>query len=84
MASYGGALRATYLRPELSARVRTLRDVLESGLPWKIIVYGDDFELEWERSEDEDVRRFWQEKVPLSYQEHPLEMVRTCYPRVAT
>ena len=43
----------------------TLSDVLSSGLPWGLILYGEEEEGIMEASKDEVIQKIWQVKLNL-------------------
>ncbi len=75
-AAYGGSLRAMMLRPEMSPAVDTMEKLVGSGLPWKVVVYGDLGQSWYENSTNEVIRAYWNEKVPLRFQDFTFEVVR--------
>ncbi len=74
-AGYGGSLRAFFLRPEYRDPIDTMEDIVESGLPWKIVLYGVELDNYLETSQDPVVRKFWEGKTVIPYDEFPFEHV---------
>ena len=74
-AAYGGTLRAFLLKPEFSSPINTLQEVVESGLPWNFVLYGDEFETLLAKQEDEVTRQFWDEKEVVEYNDYPVDRV---------
>ncbi len=79
-AMYGGSLRAIMLKPEVSSTIETLADVVNSGLPWHMVLYGENIEHHLATKEDEVTKRFWTEKRVVEYNEYPIELVRKIGP----
>merc|ERR1712198_221261 len=61
-ASYSGALKAFLTLPVYQPPIDTLKDVLDSGLPWGMVLYGEEEEEMMASSEDAVIRRIWDEK----------------------
>ncbi len=40
-AAYGGQLRASLLSPDFGPPINTIRDIVDSGIKWKVVDYGD-------------------------------------------
>ena len=55
-ASYGGELRAFLMTPNYEKEIDTMKDVLDSGLPWNLILYGEEIEGEMAGSDDPIIR----------------------------
>ncbi len=69
--SYGGNLRAFLLKPQYPEPIETVNDILESGLNWKMVVYGDHFERHIVKNEP----RLWNGKEVVGYRDFPFEVV---------
>ncbi len=60
----------------MSPAVDTMEKLVGSGLPWKVVVCGDLVQSWYENSTNEVIRAYWNEKVPLRFQDFPFEVVR--------
>ena len=69
-------MRAHLLRPDHTEPIETVKDVVDSGLPWNFVFHGFYLEHFMEKHEDGDYKRFWDEKETLEYDEFPFERVR--------
>ena len=67
MAAYSGNLRAMLLRPNLTPPIETIEDIVTSGLPWKMIDYGEEYEQKLASSEDQLIRKFWKNREVIQY-----------------
>ncbi len=75
-ASYGSCMRALLLRPILPKSLETVTDVVESGLPWKAVEYGDWGETRIKNSDIDVVQRYWNGRTVVPFQEFPFDRVR--------
>ena len=67
-ASYSGSLKAFLTTPEYGSPIDTLRDVLESGLPWGMVLYGEEEEMMMASSPlGSDIRTIWDGKIIKPY-----------------
>ena len=69
--SYAGNLKAFLTTPSFTKPINTLAEVLASGLPWGMVLYGEEEEEMMAQSEDPVVRRIWQEKIVTEYSPTP-------------
>ncbi len=74
-ASYGSCMRALLLRPILPKSLETVTDVVESGLPWKAVEYGDWGETRIKNSDIDVVQRYWNGRTVVPFQEFPFDRV---------
>ncbi len=74
--AFGGSLRAYLLQPDYSEAINSFEDIVGSGLPWKMVVYGEEFEHFLASQEQEPFKTFWQEKQEIEYSEYPIDTVR--------
>ncbi len=74
--AYGGTLRAFLLDPKLSSPIDTMKDMVNSGLPWKVVVYGDQVQSWQEEDQDPYMRTYWNDKIPVKTQDFPRDIVR--------
>ncbi len=75
-ASYSGNLRAFLSNPSTTEPIGTVEDVLASGLPWNMVLYGEEVESHLSLSPDPTLRRFWDEKEVALHETVPYERVR--------
>ena len=50
---------------------------MASGIPWKVVVYGDEAQSWMENNTRAYIRRYWAEKTPVKYEDVPFEVVST-------
>ncbi len=70
--SYSGNLKAFLVTPDYPPPMETVDDILASGKPWKMVVYGDLFE-------HNVLKRFpkiWAGKEITPYNDFPFEAVQ--------
>ena len=82
--SYGGNLRAVLTNPQLTKPISNLEDVVNSGLSWNMVLFGENVERMLSESTDPVHKQFWRGKDILEYNEilpfHRVsEIVRTNY-----
>ncbi len=75
--AYSGNLRALLLRPVPGNTVDTVPDVVGSGLPWKVVVYGGWLENVVANMKDPVVQEYWKDKVALRPAQIPFQIVRS-------
>ncbi len=79
-ASYGGNLSAFLLKPEFSQPINKVEDVVSSGLPWSMVLYGEEIESYLEQSEMPVEQKLWEEgKTVIPYEEFPINEVLLLY-----
>ena len=61
--AYGGTLRALFLRPSKEPAIRTYGDVLKSGLPWDMVLYGEELEDALAVTTEPIPRAIWDGKI---------------------
>ena len=54
-------------------------DVVHSGIPWKMALYGEEVEHYLSVQEEEPVRTFWQQKELIGPCEYPIDRVRKSF-----
>ena len=57
----------------------TLRQILDSGLSWAMVLYGEEEEEMMQKSTDPVIKQIWEEKIVEEYSPSP--KVRTVLPR---
>ena len=60
--SYCGNLRAFLITPTLTEPINYLSEVVESGLPWGLILYGEEEERIMAQSKDPVISTIWENK----------------------
>ena len=66
--AYSGTLKAYLTNPGLTAPIGTVDQLLESGLSWEMVLYGEDVETELSESEAPVLKAFWDEKVIVPHE----------------
>ncbi len=74
-AAYGGNLRGFLTNPPTTEPISTVKDLVTSGLPWNMVLYGENVEHELSISQDPLVKKFWNEKQVVAHQRMPYERV---------
>ncbi len=69
--SYSGALKAYMTTPTFTAAINTLKGVLDSGLPWSMVLYGEEEEAMMAQSTDPIIKKIWDEKKVEQYSPTP-------------
>ncbi len=78
---YGGNLKAFLTTPKLSEPIDTIPRLLESGLPWTMVLYGEAVEHHLSTSVDPAIRRFWDGKDVIRHHHFPYEQMKAVYER---
>ncbi len=76
-AAYGGNLRAYLLKPDMHPAVETISDVVNSGLPWSMVQWGDTLGVSLSLAQDQDTKTFWEDMKSAEYTNFPYEIVRS-------
>ena len=69
--AYAGNLMAFMTTPSFTYPINTLRQVLESGLPWAMVLYGEEEEEMMENSKDPVIKEIWDNKIVEEYAPTP-------------
>ena len=69
--SYAGNLMAFMTTPSLTSPIDTLKQVLDSGLSWAMVLYGEEEEEMMQKSTDPVIKRIWDEKMVEEYAPSP-------------
>ena len=69
--SYAGNLMAFMTTPSLTSPIDTLKQVLDSGLSWAMVLYGEEEEEMMQKSADPVIKRIWDEKMVEEYAPSP-------------
>ncbi len=73
---YGGNLRAFIMTPASEEPMGSVADLLESGLPWNMVLYGEKAERDMAVSKDPKLKELWLNKEVVEYAEFPYERVK--------
>ena len=55
------------ITPSYTSPISTLQQVLDSGLPWGMVLYGEEEEEMMAKSKDPVIKRIWNEKYVEEY-----------------
>jgi hypothetical protein len=66
-ACYSGLLTAFMTKPTFTSPINTLSEVLESKLPWGMVLYGEEEETMMAKSTDPVIQRIWSKKNVEEY-----------------
>ena len=70
--AYSGNLVSFMTIPKLARPINTLEEVLDSGLPWEMVVYGVEVEDAMARGAlGPVVKELWERKIPREYSPTP-------------
>ena len=69
--AYGGSLKAWLTYPARTEPIDTFEDILDSGLPWGMVLYGEQEEQILEESQDPIKKAIWEGKVVEEYSPTP-------------
>ena len=72
---YSGVLRASLISPYYSMPIETVHDIVHSGLPWKMVLFGSPEETMLSKNPDESYITFWRDKEVVPYSDFPYEIV---------
>ena len=70
-AAYCGNLKAHLTTPSFSKPINSLADVVESGLEWGMVMYGEEEERMMAESTDPVISTIWRDKVEEPYRSNP-------------
>jgi hypothetical protein len=70
-ASYSGELKAYMTTPAYTSPIKTLSGVIESGLPWHMVLYGEEEEVLMSVSKDPVIKKIWNDKLIVEYASTP-------------
>ena len=69
--SYTGNLKAHLTTPTFTKPINTLKEVVESGLEWGMVMYGEEEERMMAQSKDPVISAIWKYKVEEPYRSVP-------------
>ena len=55
------------MKPHYSKLIETPEDLVNSGIPWKLIVYGSIAEIFMAKSDHPDIKTIWKWKIIKEY-----------------
>ncbi|CAB4063250.1 unnamed protein product [Lepeophtheirus salmonis] len=67
LSAYGGELKAFLTNPRYTSPIETVKGVVDSGLPWGMVLYGEDEERIMAETTDPYLKRLWEEKRVMKY-----------------
>jgi hypothetical protein len=67
--AYGGTLRALFTQPSTTKGIKTYAEVLASGLPWDMVLYGEELEDALAISEEPVPRAIWDGKIVAEFEQ---------------
>ncbi len=69
--AYGGSLKAWLTYPARTKPINTLSDILKSGLPWGLVLYGEEEETVMAQSEEPVMKAIWTRKNIVEFSSIP-------------
>jgi hypothetical protein len=69
--AYAGSIKAFLTNPEYLKPITTLAEVVQSGLPWQMVLYGEEEEQMMKESTDPITHTIWEKKTVVEYQPVP-------------
>ncbi len=66
--AYGGNLRAFLMTPQYEKAIDTMHDIVNSKLPWTMILYGEEVEAHLMTSKNPIEKAFWNGKTAVGYE----------------
>ena len=79
LTTYGGNLRAFLASPARKQPIGSLQELVQSGLPYTFVLYGEPSEKELEMSQDPTIKKFWENKQVIPYEDFSYERVKDVY-----
>ena len=73
--SYSGLLRASLISPDYTDPINSIQDVVDSGLPWKVVLYGTTYERMYEAHTEEPYVTYWRDKQAVPFNDFPIDTV---------
>jgi len=70
-ACYAGNLKAFLTTPAYTTPINTLADVVKSGLPWGMVLYGEEEQEMMAESTDPIISTIWNKKYVAEYAPTP-------------
>ena len=72
---YAGNLKAFLTTPSSDQPIRTVRELVDSGLPYNTVLYGESVEVALNQTRDPLLKEFWGGKEVVEYEAVPYEKV---------
>ena len=69
--SYGGSLKAFLTSPQRTNPIDTLEQVIDSELPWEMVMYGEEEEEMMASSKDPVISKIWKGIIEVKYKPVP-------------
>ncbi|XP_059088023.1 glutamate receptor ionotropic, NMDA 2D-like isoform X1 [Tigriopus californicus] len=69
--SYGGSVKSFMTNPLFTQPIRTLEELIDSGLPWGMVLYGEEEEEMMAESTDPVIQVIWRDKIVTEYSQVP-------------
>lgn len=69
--SYSGNLKSHLMTPTYTPPITDLKDTLESGLKWGMVLYGEDIEVMMAHSKDPVISKIWSDKIVVQFEPSP-------------
>ncbi len=72
---YAGVLRAYLIKPNYTKSINSIQDIVDSGLSWKLVLYGATYERLMDAQTDEPYVTFWQNKEVVPFDNYQIDIV---------
>jgi hypothetical protein len=76
-ACYSGELKAYMTTPTYTSQIKTLSEVIDSGLTWQMVMYGEEEEARMAVSTDPIIKKIWDDKIVVEYSSTPMVSVHS-------
>lgn len=78
--SYSGNLKAFLTTPKYTKSLRSLEEIVNSGLRWEMVDYANEDAAIMSTSTDPVIRTIWDDKVEIGYAPTPDVSQAICFP----
>jgi len=65
--SYSGILRSFFFNPSFTQPIDSLEDLVNGGIPWEMVEYGEGIEGFLANSDHPTLKKFWQNRLPGTF-----------------
>ena len=65
-----GNLRAFLITPSFTEPINSLAEVIDSGLEWGLVLYGEEEEIQMAQSTDPVISKIWKDKTVVPLEGH--------------
>ena len=65
-----GNLRAFLITPSFTEPINSLAEVIDSGLEWGLVLYGEEEEIQMAQSTDPVISKIWNDKTVVPLEGH--------------